>query len=916
MKLPVRQNKIYSLTDWNNYQFFFAQPDKKLNKISGLTPDIYSTPVACCKFIDVQHQWLKSRFSIKSAKLTLIKQIIAKLGLASSIVSSICLSNYPTVASVPLASKSQLSMSRTAKFVSSQTEAYYQQNTVTALLGKISTEEETSLSQPSFLFTSWLKEPLSSFYGGILLNFGIFSAVYSFIYQEVTAHKHTKSILQKERRFSSAVLDSIDALVVVLDPQGRIICLNRACEQATGYHFNEVQGKFFGDLLVLPEEIEKFQRYFDKLNISNFPKQYEHYCQIKNGQRILINWSNNVVLNAQNELDYIISIGIDVSDRQEYQEQLFAKNYQLATLIDNFYAGILVEDESGQIVIINQDFCQIFNISETPDSLIGLVTDKAIFAATKLLLYPDMFSQRVTQILTARQIVNGEEITLANGKVFERDYIPIFIEDNYRGHVWKYRDITACKQSEKALKQQLVAVESAMDGIAILNEHSQFTYLNDAHVQLFGYDHRAELIGKTWRELYQQDEITHFEQEILPLLQQTGKWRGKATAKRKDGTTFAEEVSLTLIPGMGLICVCRDITERVKAEEALKHANIQLTSWVGELEQRNREITLLGHMSEVLQACLSLEEAYRAIPSLVQPLFPNLSGDIFLFNQSQELLEAVASWGTVLGYNEAVFTAHECWALKRCRTHLFANNHSRLRCQHINQDAHESICIPLITQGKPLGLLHLTAKNRQSLSDSQQHLAATVAEHIALALGNLKLRETLQNQSIRDPLTGLFNRRYMQESLTKELHRVTRKQQTLSIVMLDVDYFKRFNDTYGHEAGDLVLRELAAFLQANVRFSDIACRYGGEELTLILPETSLEDAYKRAEQLRQGAKEIQLHYRQQYLDTITLSAGVACYPQHALSTDALIRSADAALYAAKARGRDRVVIASSIQSVA
>jgi diguanylate cyclase (GGDEF)-like protein len=183
-----------------------------------------------------------------------------------------------------------------------------------------------------------------------------------------------------------------------------------------------------------------------------------------------------------------------------------------------------------------------------------------------------------------------------------------------------------------------------------------------------------------------------------------------------------------------------------------------------------------------------------------------------------------------------------------------------------------------------------------------------VADHIALTVANLKLRETLRHLSIRDPLTGLFNRRYMEESLERELRRADRKGTSVGIIMIDIDHFKRVNDTYGHEAGDTVLREMGVLLQRHIRGSDIACRYGGEEFTLILTDSPLSVAQHRAEHLREEIKELHIEYRGQDLGTITLSMGVAAFPQHGATEEALLQAADLALYRAKAEGRDRVVL--------
>ncbi len=193
--------------------------------------------------------------------------------------------------------------------------------------------------------------------------------------------------------------------------------------------------------------------------------------------------------------------------------------------------------------------------------------------------------------------------------------------------------------------------------------------------------------------------------------------------------------------------------------------------------------------------------------------------------------------------------------------------------------------------------------------DARQQLAVSMAEHIALALANLKLQETLRNQAIRDPLTGLFNRRYMEESLEREVRRAARSGASLGMIMLDIDHFKRLNDALGHEAGDAVLTALSNFLQAQVRGGDIACRYGGEEFLLMLPEASLEATYERAERLREAVKNLRVPYRGESIGPVTLSLGVATFPEHGATGEAVVLAADAALYCAKQGGRDQVVVA-------
>ena len=166
----------------------------------------------------------------------------------------------------------------------------------------------------------------------------------------------------------------------------------------------------------------------------------------------------------------------------------------------------------------------------------------------------------------------------------------------------------------------------------------------------------------------------------------------------------------------------------------------------------------------------------------------------------------------------------------------------------------------------------------------------------------------LQEQAITDPLTGLLNRRYLREYLPREVTRARRNGTSLAFIMVDIDYFKRVNDTFGHEAGDFVLREFGALLGSHIRGSDVACRFGGEEFALVLPDATLEGAREKAESARASIKKLDLQYRNEPIGRITASFGVALFPAHAEDADSLIRAADEALYLAKGGGRDRVAI--------
>ncbi len=382
-------------------------------------------------------------------------------------------------------------------------------------------------------------------------------------------------------------------------------------------------------------------------------------------------------------------------------------------------------------------------------------------------------------------------------------------------------------------------------------------------------------------------------------------------AERSASNTVATLTALALLAlilfSAASYLIRRDISERKRVEESL--------------ERRTKEITLLSQMGSFLQACMTTEEAYNVIAEFAPQLFPTAPGAVCVLSASRNLVEVVASWGG--STCEAIFTPDACWALRSGRVHYVDEPGSPVTCRHLS-DSHASsyLCVPMMAQGDALGILHIqgfpsgngqAGSGQDSLTASKQQLAFALAEQIGLALANLKLRETLRTQSIRDPLTGLYNRRYMEESLERELRRAARNRGTLGAIMLDLDHFKRYNDTFGHDAGDSLLRELGNFLQTQVRGEDIACRFGGEEFVLILPDASLEATELKAEQLREGVKHLNPLHRGQPLGPVTLSLGVALFPEHAAAADALFRSADEALYQAKAQGRDRVVIGKPVQ---
>jgi diguanylate cyclase (GGDEF)-like protein len=362
----------------------------------------------------------------------------------------------------------------------------------------------------------------------------------------------------------------------------------------------------------------------------------------------------------------------------------------------------------------------------------------------------------------------------------------------------------------------------------------------------------------------------------------------------------------------GLNGMAARLSALMVAEREARHA---LAGRVDALvAERTHEVELLRQLSELLQACATPDEAHAVMGQLCGRLFPDAAGAVLVTPASRDGLWAVAVWGPPLAGGRERFQLDDCWALRRGRVYRVDVAGSSPACPHLGEPTPEAfVCVPLAAQGETLGLFTLavspSAPAGGGLGEGRVRLAVTVAEQFALALANVRLRETLRGQSIRDPLTGLFNRRYMEETLDRELSRAQRERRPLSLILLDIDRFKHFNDSFGHEAGDTVLASLGALLRSASRVADVACRYGGEEFVLILPEASLPDAWRRAEEIRDAIRGLRVTHGGRPLEGVRCSMGVAGFPEHGDGGGALLRAADAALYRAKREGRDQVVLA-------
>lgn len=345
------------------------------------------------------------------------------------------------------------------------------------------------------------------------------------------------------------------------------------------------------------------------------------------------------------------------------------------------------------------------------------------------------------------------------------------------------------------------------------------------------------------------------------------------------------------------------LAEQVASEERLRLANLELSENADTLRQRGEVIELLGGMAHRMQAARTDDELAAVIRIFAPRVLPDIPGALYAHNNSRNLLIPIAAWGG-LEVESNGFPPEHCWALRRGQSHFVVEPGSDIVCAHVPQGMHHYHCEPLLAGGEVIGVLHLKGVVGR---DSRFRLTV-LSENIASALVNHRLQRGLREQTIRDPLTGLFNRRYMEETLMLEIARSARTNNPLSLIMCDIDHFKRFNDEFGHDAGDAVLQTVAAELRSRFREGDVICRFGGEEFTIIAPSTSADALASRAELVRRSISEIAVQQGGRTLGSVTMSFGIAAW-HSGMDREgiALIKSADMALFEAKRQGRNMVV---------
>ena len=456
-------------------------------------------------------------------------------------------------------------------------------------------------------------------------------------------------------------------------------------------------------------------------------------------------------------------------------------------------------------------------------------------------------------------------------------------------------------------------VKHATDSMVFTDADGLTLWANPPFTRMSGYT-PDELIGKKPGSVLQgKDTDRATVVKISEAIRTRQTIRTELLNYAKDGTPYWIDLTITPVQDAKgklthFMSIERDITDSKllaqKTSEALAAERAH------QYERR-----LLSKMSEWLFSTQTIEELKDVVTKSMVKVFPNTEGALYIYSNSRDVLELTSSW---VGLDfDAHLKAEECWALRRGRAYAFGSSDIDLPCAHGNDSDTPYFCLPIMAHGDTIGLLHIrfTDRSIQDLQDPtlatahQQafELALICAEQISLAAANVRLQSELQDRSVKDPLTGLWNRRWFMDMSQSQIQRARLDRQDYSLVMLDVDHFKRFNDAYGHDAGDAVLKQLAELLTKISTGNIFACRLGGEEFAVICYAMDRSDAALIFERLRQDLTALEISYDGKKLPPITMSGGIAML-REAEDINELLRRADDALYRAKDLGRDRVEI--------
>lgn len=707
-------------------------------------------------------------------------------------------------------------------------------------------------------------------------------------------HNFKKPAAHRLRRADfRRLLDESPVYVSTFLPDGTLTYVNKLLAQSTGRSPSDLIGKRFFDMLP-PEESMSLQKRLNSLSPEQSTDTRTQIYITPEGRKLCQQWTNRAFFNADGLPVRYVAFGQDITE----QKQINDKIQHLSSFPELSPNPIMEVTLDGEVIFANLSALKVLeNIGKDRSCLPELLPCDLQDILGEWGVNDEMICHR--EIRLADRIFD-ETIHLIPGIAVARIYANDITTEKEIGMQLKMSEETyrcfANLTSDSLLKcsrtgTEPFRIEWIAGSVGLISGYSAEEIMGFGCILHFVHeDDRKNVSSELLRMVPGEVKIIEF----------------RIVTKEGDTRWIAEKCRCEKGAGKGELVLygsVRDITDRKKMEETLRLTYI-------ELKRHDTRMIILNEMNDLLLSVDCREEAYAIICDAAEKLFPPYSGKLAICHEDSSECTVVEYWGDEIN-NCSTFPLSDCWALKHKTSHKVCNPSESKCCKHYSgRRESPHFCLPIIAHNHVLGLLHIIAPDNEPPPyefDEIFNLGMTMKESITLALSNLLLRETLRKEAIHDPLTGLFNRRYLEETLSIELKNHQRNKEPLTVAMLDLDHFKLFNDEYGHEAGDIVLKEIGALLHRSLRGGDIACRYGGEELTVILTGSTMEHALPRVDNIRQMIMDLNLRCRGRVLPKVTVSIGMSEARPNEAEAATILRRADTALYQAKQQGRNRIV---------
>jgi diguanylate cyclase (GGDEF)-like protein/PAS domain S-box-containing protein len=738
--------------------------------------------------------------------------------------------------------------------------------------------------------------------------------------QVAERQKFAAALDESSARFRAISDNAVDA-IIISDAGGNVVFWNPAAERMFGYLPDEIMGRNIHKILAPARFREEGDRNFARFVSTGegnlLGKTVSLSALRKDGTEFPIDISLSAINlgGARNALGLIR----DTTEREKAVADLRERSAELEEAQRVAHVGNWTYDPRTSVAEWSEEIYRIFGCDPSQPA-----PGPAEYAN---LLVPASIALMTASLQACASSGEPFEINLeilkAGGKtgwvsLRGEAHQPATGLMHLRGTI---QDITARVQAEERVRDEEAMfrglVEQNMSGTFIVSEDSTITYVNPRGVDMLGADRDDAVIGRRVLDFVDAP----FKAAVVATMEALLKG-GQTTAelplrlRKINGellAVLAQSVPAIYRREHVIFTVLVDMSEQQRAQDEIAKLNEQLATTVDTQRRQGADQAAIARLSDVLQSCRTTSEAYPIVAAAAGRLFPKMSGVFARLDSGTRQVFRTAQWGPDPRCLP-VFATDDCWALRTGEPFEVDGPDAVPQCQHFSAPPPgQSLCLPLSVRGETRGLLHLESAPGVAFDDDMRRLAQSFGDVVKLSLSNLNLRDTLAEQALRDPLTGLFNRRYLDEALPREISRAQRGRTQLTVAMLDIDHFKRFNDEHGHDAGDLVLSEIGALLRDDVRGGDIACRYGGEEFVIVLPECDLSAALVRLTQIADAAKRKTLQFLGVTLPRVTLSIGVAGFGPFLPDADRLITAADKAMYLAKGNGRDRIEVFRSQQ---